>query len=99
MLPFLQNTYEALLQQEDEGHTNTRIQFVLSYFCEGKQCFFSDLTSVLKALSLDQLINGITFKREKGAVFTFFINYFYIHVYNTSIHPHVNIQTVVQEAR
>ncbi|GJR63670.1 F-box domain containing protein [Tanacetum coccineum] len=44
-------TYEKLLQQEDEGQTN--INFVMLLSSQDKQ-HFSDLNSLLKALSLEQ---------------------------------------------
>ena len=97
LLIFLQNTYETLLQQENEGQTY--IHCVLSCGLSKGEQDFIDLNSVLKALSLDQLINGITFIKEAGALLTYcVINYFYVHVYHTLLHPLINIQTVVQEA-
>ncbi|PWA51653.1 HXXXD-type acyl-transferase family protein [Artemisia annua] len=56
-------TYEKLLQQEDEGQTN--IKFVLIYFDKDDEQHFSDLNSLLKALSLDQLSCKITFIKEE----------------------------------
>ncbi|PWA84022.1 F-box domain, Leucine-rich repeat domain, L domain-like protein [Artemisia annua] len=56
-------TYEKLLQQEDEGQTN--IKFSLIYFCKDDEQHFSDLNSLLKALSLDQLSCKITFIKEE----------------------------------
>ncbi|GJW33707.1 hypothetical protein Tco_0053739, partial [Tanacetum coccineum] len=55
-------TYEKLLQQEDEGQTN--IQFVLVYFFKDLKQHFSDLNSLLKALSLDQSGCRITFIKD-----------------------------------
>ncbi|PWA53307.1 F-box domain, Leucine-rich repeat domain, L domain-like protein [Artemisia annua] len=57
-------TYEKLLQQEDEGQTN--IKFSLIYFCKDDEQHFSDLNSLLKALSLDQLSCKITFIKEEA---------------------------------
>nr|GEV58893.1 ankyrin repeat-containing domain, PGG domain protein [Tanacetum cinerariifolium] len=68
-------TYKKLLQQEDEGQTN--IKFVLLSSSEDKQ-HFSDLYSLLKALSLDQgnskesidqLKSKITFIKEEDGKF------------------------------
>lgn len=60
----LQYTYEKLLQQEDEGQTNI-------YFSKDEQ-HFSDLNSLLKALSLDQSSGKITFIKEEGTLFILF---------------------------
>ncbi|GJS04797.1 F-box domain containing protein [Tanacetum coccineum] len=57
----LKYTYEKLLQQEDEGQTN--INFVLLSSSKDKQRF-SDLNSLLKALSLNQSSYEITFIKE-----------------------------------
>ncbi|GKA08728.1 F-box domain containing protein [Tanacetum coccineum] len=54
-------TYEKLLQQEDEGQTNIKFVLKSNYECEEP---FSDLNSLLKALSIPQFRGKITFIKE-----------------------------------
>ncbi|GJY32351.1 F-box domain containing protein, partial [Tanacetum coccineum] len=58
----IEYTYQKLLQQEDEGQTN--IKFVLISSSKGEQ-HFSDLSSLLKALPLDESTSKITFIKEE----------------------------------
>ncbi|GJU37667.1 F-box domain containing protein [Tanacetum coccineum] len=60
-------TYKKLLQHEDEGQTNIKFVLKSDYKCEQP---FSDLNSLLKALSLRQFRGKITFIKEEDSYST-----------------------------
>ncbi|PWA72016.1 F-box domain, Leucine-rich repeat domain, L domain-like protein [Artemisia annua] len=60
----VKKTYEKLLQQEDQAHTN--IQFLMSSSSSKAKMNFSDLSTLLKALPRDGSKQTITFVKNKS---------------------------------